>query len=48
MKFALKTAFAGALAIGLGAGGAMAQEVTLRCQHFLPAKGSVPAFFMAP
>ena len=48
MKFALKTAFAGALAISLGAGAAMAQEVTLRCQHFLPAKGSVPAFFMAP
>ena len=48
MKFAMRTAFIGALAVGLTAGAAMAQEVTLRCQHFLPAKGSVPAFFMAP
>lgn len=48
MNFALKTAFVGALAIGFSAGAAVAQEVTLRCQHFLPAKGSVPMFFMEP
>ncbi|MEO0911464.1 MAG: TRAP transporter substrate-binding protein [Pseudomonadota bacterium] len=36
------------LAAGLSAGAALAQDVTLRFQHFISPKGSVPAFFMAP
>ncbi|MDU8911453.1 TRAP transporter substrate-binding protein [Aestuariicoccus sp. MJ-SS9] len=48
MKHLLISAMAGAVALGLGASAAVAQEVTLRCQHFLPPQGSVPAFFMAP
>ncbi|HHI70176.1 MAG TPA: TRAP transporter substrate-binding protein [Rhodobacteraceae bacterium] len=48
MKFTLKTAFAGVLALGLSAGAALSQEVTLRFQHFISPKGSVPKFFMQP
>ena len=48
MNFMVKTALAGAMVAGLSAVSASAQEVTLRCQHFLPPQGSVPAFFMAP
>ncbi len=48
MKFTLKAALAGALALGLAAGAATAQEVTLRFQHFISPKGSVPKFFMKP
>ncbi len=44
----ITTALAGAMAIGMGASFAIAQEVTLRCQHFLSPKASVPAFFMQP
>ncbi|MEM6276836.1 MAG: TRAP transporter substrate-binding protein [Pseudomonadota bacterium] len=48
MKQFLKASLAGTLAAGLMATASFAQEVTLRFQHFLPPKGSVPAFFMAP
>jgi TRAP-type C4-dicarboxylate transport system substrate-binding protein len=48
MSITFKAALAGALAIGLSAGAAAAQEVTLRCQHFLPPKGSVPLYFIVP
>lgn len=48
MKQFLKASLAGALAFGLTATNAMAQDVTLRFQHFLSPKGSVPAFFMQP
>jgi len=37
-----------AVALGMSASFALAQEVTLRCQHFLSPKASVPQFFMAP
>ena len=48
MKHLMKPALAGALALGLSATAALAQEVTLRFQHFISPKGSVPAFFMVP
>ncbi|MCK0138697.1 TRAP transporter substrate-binding protein [Aliiroseovarius sp. F47248L] len=48
MKFTMKTAFIGAVALGVTAGASFAQEVTLRCQHFLPPKGSTPLYFMTP
>lgn len=49
MKHFARFAGAGLAAVlTFGAGAAWAQEVTLRCQHFLPPQGSVPAFFMAP
>ncbi len=48
MKITLKAALAGALALGLTAGAALSQEVTLRFQHFISPKGSVPKFFMQP
>ncbi len=48
MKITLNTALAGALALGLSATAGFAQDVTLRCQHFLSPKGSVPKFFMVP
>ncbi len=41
-------AMAGAIALGLSATAAFSQEVTLRCQHFISPKGSVPQFFMEP
>lgn len=48
MKLLLRSALAGALALGLSAGTSFAAQVTLRCQHFLPPTSSVPAYFMAP
>ena len=48
MKFTLKSAMIGVMALGISAGTAMSQEVTLRFQHFLSPKGSVPKFFMQP
>ena len=48
MKITMKTAFVGALALGITAGASFAQEVTIRCQHFLPPKGSTPLYFMTP
>ena len=48
MNRLLTTALGGALALAMAAGAAAAQEVTLRCQHFLSPKGSVPAFFITP
>ena len=48
MKTILKSALIGALALGIGAGAAFAQEVTLRFQHFISPKGSVPKYFMQP
>ena len=48
MKFTLKAALAGAVAITLTAGASIAQEVTLRCQHFVSPKAAVPLYFMQP
>jgi len=52
MKFTLKSAIVGGLALAMGAafttGAALSQEVTLRFQHFISPKGSVPKFFMVP
>ncbi|WP_420863552.1 TRAP transporter substrate-binding protein [Algirhabdus cladophorae] len=42
------TLLASTVALGVGAGFAAAQEVTLRFQHFLSPKASVPANFMQP
>jgi len=44
----VKTILAAAAALGLSAGASLAQDVTLRCQHFLSPKGSVPKFFIVP
>ncbi|MFQ6547932.1 TRAP transporter substrate-binding protein [Aestuariibius sp. 2305UL40-4] len=44
----VRRAFMGALAFGISATVASAQEVTLRCQHFLSPMASVPAMFMEP
>ena len=41
-------ALVGASILALSAGVGWAQDVTLRCQHFLSPKGSVPAFFITP
>ena len=46
-QFMKATAASVALAL-IGASSVAAQEVTLRCQHFLSPKGSVPAFFITP
>lgn len=43
-----KHAALGAVALTLMAGAVQAQEVTLRCQHFLSPLGSVPRYFMEP
>lgn len=48
MNKLLSTALGGAVALALTAGLSAAQEVTLRCQHFLSPKASVPAFFITP
>ncbi|WP_353338422.1 TRAP transporter substrate-binding protein [Pelagimonas sp. KU-00592-HH] len=48
MKLTLKAALAGAVALTLTAGTSFAQEVTLRCQHFLSPKASIPKYFIAP
>ncbi len=48
MKFTLKSAFLGAVALGLGATGALAQEVTLRFQHFISPKSSMSTDFFQP
>ena len=48
MKFTLKSAMIGVMALGISVGAAMSQEVTLRFQHFISPKGSVPKFFMQP
>ncbi|MEM6311832.1 MAG: TRAP transporter substrate-binding protein [Pseudomonadota bacterium] len=43
-----KTLLAGAAAVALTATAALAQEVTLRFQHFVSPKSAVPSMFMAP
>ncbi len=48
MNMTLKSVMAGVVALGLSASASFAQDVTLRCQHFLSPKGSVPKFFMVP
>lgn len=48
MNKPLKTALAGIMALGLTAGMALAQDVTLRFQHFISPKASVPNLFMLP
>lgn len=48
MKLTLKAALAGALALTFSTGTVMAQEVTLRCQHFLSPKASIPKYFITP
>jgi TRAP-type C4-dicarboxylate transport system substrate-binding protein len=42
------TLAAAALALGIGTGGAMAQEVTLRLHQFLPPQSAVPAHILDP
>ena len=44
----IRSLAAAAAALGLSASAAIAQEVTLRFQHFLSPLGSVPAYFMEP
>ena len=46
MKF--KTLTAATLAVMVASSTVMAQEITLRFQHFISPKGSVPARFMTP
>ncbi|MEM1235488.1 MAG: TRAP transporter substrate-binding protein [Pseudomonadota bacterium] len=48
MKSFLKAGVAGLLAASMAASAAVAQEVTLRFQHFLSPLASVPAGFMEP
>lgn len=48
MNFTIKSVLAGAMALGFLASTAAAQEVTLRCQHFISPKGSVPKYFIVP
>lgn len=48
MKTLINITLAGAAALGMSASFALAQEVTLRCQHFLSPKAAVPQYFMAP
>lgn len=48
MTFMFKAALAGAVVLAVSASAGFAAEVTLRCQHFLSPKGSVPMFFMEP
>ncbi len=48
MKTLVTSTLAGAMALGMTATFAFAQDVTLRCQHFLSPKASVPARFMQP
>lgn len=48
MKLTLKSAVIGVMALGLTSGAALSQEVTLRFQHFISPKGSVPNHFMVP
>lgn len=48
MKLMFKAALAGAVALTVSTGAAFSADVTLRCQHFLSPKGSVPLFFMEP
>jgi len=43
-----RTLFAGAVALALTTSVAVAQEVTLRFQHFVSPKSAVPALFMKP
>ncbi len=48
MKTLITTTLASAVALSVSASFAFAQDVTLRCQHFLSPKASVPQFFMEP
>ncbi|MEM9011128.1 MAG: TRAP transporter substrate-binding protein [Pseudomonadota bacterium] len=48
MKSYLKAAAVGLLALGVTAGTAVAQDVTLRMQHFVSNRASVPAYFILP
>jgi len=48
MKHALKPLFTAAIALTLTASAALAQDVTLRFQHFISAKGTMPVSFMEP
>ena len=43
-----KSLLAGAVALALTTSAAVAQEVTLRFQHFISPKGAVPSLFMKP
>lgn len=48
MKLTMKATLAGAVALGLSAAAGFAQDVTLRCQHFVSPKSAVPKDFMTP
>jgi len=48
LKRAIKPMLAAIMAVGLATSGAMAQDVTLRFQHFISPKGTMPTYFMEP
>ncbi|GFE66627.1 TRAP transporter substrate-binding protein [Litoreibacter roseus] len=48
MKHLFTSALVGAMTLGMTATASFAQDVTLRCQHFLSPKGSVPRYFIEP
>ena len=48
MNFTRRTALLGAIALGLSTGAAMAQEITLRFQHFISPKSSMSTEFFQP
>lgn len=48
MKLFTTASLAAALTLAVSATSAFAQDVTLRCQHFVSPKSAVPAMFMAP
>lgn len=48
MKFRLKPLLAALAVFGFGANTAVAQDVTLRFQHFISPKGTMPVSFMEP
>ncbi|MDJ0994130.1 MAG: TRAP transporter substrate-binding protein [Dinoroseobacter sp.] len=48
MNHLTKSALGAVVAFTLVGGAVAAQEVTLRCQHFLSPQGSVPKFFIEP
>jgi len=48
MNFILKTAISAGLALAIGSSATMAQEFTLRFQHFISPKATAPQKFMVP
>ena len=48
MNISMRGLLVSAVALGISASAALAQEVTLRFQHFISPRGSVPHYFMQP